>query len=145
MPATSRPAPDAAGRPVTYVASHLVDRKPGTAWRMDGDGTGSTLVFTFDRLVTFTSVGLVNGYAKVDPVDGTDRYPQMRRILRVTWTFDGASPVPQFLADGDHTPQSIPVAPVTARVVSLSIDATTLPGEAGFDWTPISEVYLTGR
>jgi hypothetical protein len=70
---------------------------------------------------------------------------RMLIILQVTWTFDGGSPISQSLSDGYPAPQSISVPSVIAQTVTLTIDATTAPGQAGFDWTPISEVYLRGR
>ena len=143
VPATSSPAPDAGNNQVTYDAAHLVDGDPATAWRMDGDGAGSSLRLDFDVPTTFHRIGLINGYTKIDPYDSTDRYPQMRRITQVTWNLDGRT-FTQLLQDGNQSPQLIDVPDVTATSITLTIDATTGPGVAALDYTPISEVQLLG-
>jgi len=143
VPATSSPAPDAGNNQVTYDAAHLVDGDPATAWRMDGDGAGSSLRFDVDGPTTFHRIGLINGYTKIDPYDSTDRYPQMRRITQVTWNLDGRT-FTQLLHDGNQSPQLIDVPDVTATSITLTIDATTGPGVAALDYTPISEVQLLG-
>jgi hypothetical protein len=143
VPAISAPAPDAAGHQVTYAAAHLMDGDLTTAWRMNG--AGATLEFDFDQPVTLYQIGLVNGYAKTDPYDGTDRYPQMRRIVRVTWDFDGRAEVVQNLLDHTETPPLMAVPGVRVQTVRLTIDATTTPGQSSLDYTPISELYLLGQ
>jgi hypothetical protein len=145
VPTTSTPAPDAAGNQITYEKDNLVDGDPATAWRMDGDGRGAVLRFTFDQPVRLSQVGLINGYAKTDPTDGTDRYAQMRRITHVTWTFDDGRTMRQALQDGVRTEQLADVPDLTVRSVTLRIDATARPPrKRGLDYTPISEVYLMG-
>ena len=145
VPGTSAPASDAAGRQIAYDAAHLVDGDLATAWRMDGDGSGQTLELTFTEPTALRAVGLVNGYAKIDPSDGTDRYPQMRRIAKITWRFDGQAAVSEELVDGDRTSQLIVVPEVTVRTVTATIDQTVPPGDPALDYTPISELYLLGR
>lgn len=143
-PSTAPDSADAGGRTTSYAAANVLDGKPSTAWRSEGDATGETLVFTFDAPVRLTQVGLVNGFAKVDPYDGTDRYEQGRRITAVTWTFrtaTGPVTVRQSLRDGDRRVQTTTVAPVEVTEVDLTIDRTTRPGAGGrFDRTAISDV-----
>ncbi|WP_432513407.1 NADase-type glycan-binding domain-containing protein [Kineococcus sp. SYSU DK001] len=143
-PSTSPDSADAAGRTTGYDVENVLDGSPSTAWRTEGDATGSTLTFTFDGTVRLTEVGLVNGFAKVDPYDGTDRYEQGRRITAVTWTFrTAAGPVPvrQTLRDGDRGVQRLTVTPVEATAVDLTIEDVTRPGAGGrFDRTAISDV-----
>ncbi|GAA0305004.1 hypothetical protein GCM10009528_22780 [Kineococcus aurantiacus] len=144
VPGTSPDSADAGGRTTSYAAANVLDGRPSTAWRTEGDATGSTLTFTFARTVRLTEVGLVNGFAKVDPYDGTDRYQQGRRITAVTWTFltpTGPVRVPQRLTDGDRRLQRLNVAPVEVTSVELTIDAVTSPGAGGrFDRTAVSDV-----
>jgi hypothetical protein len=42
--------------------------------RCPGSAVGHQLVYDFGSPVTLTSVGLVREYAKVDPVDGSNRF-----------------------------------------------------------------------
>jgi hypothetical protein len=145
-PSTSPDSADSGGRTTDYAAANVLDADPATAWRMEGNGSGSSLTFRFDAPVRITEVGLVNGFAKVDPYDGTDRYEQGRRILAVTWTFDsptGPVTVQQQLVDGDRDLQLVPVAAVETSSVTLTIDAVTSPGAGGlFDRTAISDVQF---
>ncbi len=79
---------------------------------------GQRLTFTFDATTHLTSVGLIGGYVKVDPLTGVDRFPQNHRVRQVRWTFSDGSTVTQDLADSRDL-QSIPV------------DVTTTIGDAG--------------
>lgn len=145
-PSTSADSADAAGRTTSYEAANMLDANPRTAWRTEGSAAGSTLTFAFESPVRITQVGLVNGFAKVDPADGTDRYPQGRRITAVTWTFQTAAgpvAVGQSLRDGVRDLQQVDVAAVEATSVDLTIDAVTSPGAGGrFDRTAISDVQF---
>lgn len=140
-PATSGPSVDGAGNTTTYQAGHMLDGDPTTAWRMDGDGTGVVLTFVLDRPRTITSLGLINGYAKTDPVTGEDRYAQNRRILAVTWTVAGRT-IEQDLSDGTAQLQAVSFPAVTASTIRLRIDAVTAPGIARYDHTVISDVLI---
>lgn len=135
---------------VSYAARNVLDDDPSTAWRVPGDGVDQFLTFTFAEPREVTRVGLVPGYAKVDPVDGTDRFVQNRRITSVVWV----------LGDGVEVPQTIPSppgremvlhdleAPVETTEVVLRITGSTPPGGDGVDprdFAPISEVLLEGR
>lgn len=141
VPATSPDAVDGANRLVGYQASHLLDGRPSTAWRADGDLAGQVLTFTFDRPREITTAGLVNGYAKVDPVTGADRYAQSRRITQVTWTIEGQQIV-QELVGHDREAQTVSFPPVVTQQVSMRIDDVTAPGDPRFDQTVISDVVL---
>lgn len=142
-PATSADSVDGAGARTSYEASHLLDGDPTTAWRMDGDGTGAVLTFTLDTARPITTLGLINGYAKTDPVTGEDRYAENRRILAVTWSIGGRT-IEQDLIDGTGQVQAVTFPAVTAAIVRLRIDAVTVPGEARFDHTVISDVLIAG-
>jgi len=126
-PRTSGDSTDAVGRTTTYAAANLLDGNTGTAWRMEGDGTGTTLRFTFGQVQQITEVGLVNGVAKVDPHDGAD-------------------PVTQRLVDGTRDLQLLAVPPVSAREVTLTIgEATRSGGGSRYDRTALSEVRFAQR
>jgi hypothetical protein len=141
---SAEPSVDDSGTVTTFEPANLIDGKPGTAWRMDGDGTGSRITLTWDREVTISAVGLINGYAKRDPRSGQDRYPQQRRILQVTWSVGGAPAVAQELTDDTTAPQSLALPePLVGTTLELSIDEVTEPGDR--DYTAISEVLAIGR
>jgi hypothetical protein len=64
----------------------------------------------------------------------------MRKITSVMWTFDGgATKAQQFAAEAEL--QTVSVDVVTTAV-TVEIKGTTPPG--GLDYTPISEISLTG-
>lgn len=140
VPSTSEPTADGCGDPVSFEASHLVDRADATAWRMDGDGTGETLTLTLGGNRRVLSVGLVPGFDHVDPCDGTDRFAQNRRVTQVTWEFDDGTRVTQDLIDL-ATMQRIDVDATTKKIV-LHIDGVTADPERNF--TPISELAIRG-
>lgn len=142
--ATGRPGADVAGDPVAYDAANVLDGDPSTAWRIEGDGTGTTLTFTFDEPVAITSVGMINGYAKTDRgADGTieDWYAQNRVVTEARWDLGDGDVVEQDLGR-DTQAQRIDVATVVTRTITLTIAGVS--DAAGRDNTPISEVELFG-
>jgi hypothetical protein len=133
---------DAGGNVVTFVVGNTVDGDPTTAWRTDGDGVGETITFRFaEGPVVITEVGLIPGYAKVDPVDGTDRFFENRRIRSVEWAFDGAITQGQAFSE-DPTVQFTQISSVPTASVTLTIMETT---DGSRDATPISEIVVRGH
>lgn len=140
---TGSPGTSLAGEAVTYEVANVLDGDPGTTWRVEGDGSGETLTFTFDEEVAITSLGLVNGYAKVDEHDGerVDWYERNRVVIEVRWTFDDGSVFEQDFRR-DPAPQTVEVPATLTRSVELEIVGVS--GHNGADRTPISEVVITG-
>ena len=137
---TAHDSVDDAGTPVSYPADNVLDGDPATAWRAPGDGNGVTLEVTFATPVVLTQVGLIPGYAKLDPSTGFDRFPQNRRIVSVRWEFsDGSSAVQTF--DDAPTMQRVSVSAL-ADWARITILETTDDG--GRDFTPISDIGLWG-
>lgn len=132
---------DASGDPVSYAATNVIDGDPGTAWRTEGDGVGTTLRIQLAVPAYVTAVGLVPGYDKVDPTDGSDRFVENRRVEQVRWSFDDGSSVVQPFADARDL-QSLPITATRTSTVTIEILATTPAG--GRDFTPISEVEIDG-
>jgi hypothetical protein len=132
---------DAAGNPVRYSASNVVDGNPQTAWRAPGDGRGVTLYLDMRGSVHLTEVGLLPGYAKVDPTNGINRFYENRRVVKVRWHFSDGTTIDQAFTDKARI-QRIPVD-VTTTSVKIEIIATR-PGHPDFDYSPISEVSLLG-
>ena len=135
------------GATISYAATNMLDGDPVTCWRTPGAADDAELTFRFDRALTVTSVGLVNGYAKTSRADGReyDWYAGNRRILEVEWTFDDGTTVRQEL-DERRELQVLDVGAVETSSVRLRILTVTPPGTgpAGKDNTAISDVALTG-
>lgn len=122
----------------------MFDRDLGTAWRCEA-GTPQNITFEFGGERHITSVGLVNGYAKVDGLTTVDRYLQNHRISQVRWTFSDGTVVTQDLEDNNRGMQSIDVD-VTATSVELEVLATYPPdSDYPRDMVPISEAQLISR
>jgi hypothetical protein len=141
VPSTAAGSTDACGKDVAFDSSRLADDSSETAWRMDGDGSGKSLTLALDGSHRVVSVGLIPGYALVDPCDGSDRFAQNRRITKVTWQFDdGSAPVVQELRDAPEM-QRVAVS-AQATTVTLKIDGVTADPER--DFTAISEIDVRG-
>lgn len=123
------PATDAAGTPVNYEPALMLDGDLSTAWRCNGTGVGTTVVFTFPGGTTLAQVGLVNGYTKVDPATGDARYEEYRQITGVTWTFTDGTSVKQSLDDDDENAQVLRIPPLQTARVTATITATSEPGK----------------
>lgn len=143
VPAVAPPSRDRQNRPVRFVPANMVDGRPRTAWRMPGDGSGMTITFDLGSDVVLTEVGLINGYAKVDGADNW--YRSNRRIRQVQWEFDDGTRLTQDLTD-QRALQILDIDAVETSKVKLHLVAVTAPakGEAGRDFTAISEVRLSG-
>ncbi|MCB9372133.1 MAG: protein kinase [Microthrixaceae bacterium] len=132
---------DACGQATTYEGAQMFDGNPTTAWRTEGDGTGRRITLNLGGETLVTSVGLINGMAKVDSCDGTDRYLDQRRETAVEWTFDDGTVIAQTLDPTTRSMQRVEIETITTRV-SLRIMGTTPPGTR--DFTPISEIEVQG-
>ena len=128
--------------PIVFAPGNVLDNNPATAWRCDAPATGERLTFTFDGATHLTSVGLIGGYVKVDPLTGVDRFPQNYRVRQVRWTFSDGTSVTQDLADSREM-QTIPVD-VTTTTATLEILATYPPGDVELprEYVPIAEVQF---
>ncbi|NYJ03856.1 discoidin domain-containing protein [Petropleomorpha daqingensis] len=146
----SQPSQDAAGHPTSYEPALVLDGRPDTAWRCDGDGVGQTLEIRFGQAHDVDRVGLIPGFAKTDPADATDRYAQDRRIAAVQYTFDdGSTAVQRFDTDpADRSLQSMQVPRVhTARIditILQSVPGATVNGQPAVDKVAVSEVAFSG-
>jgi hypothetical protein len=132
---------DAAGNPISYAVGNLTDGDRQTAWRVAGDGRGETITFTLPSAVHLSRVGLVPGYAKVDPSNRVDRFPENRRVREVRWRFDDGTTVDQRFADTPEMQET--EVDTTTRSVTIEVLASR-PGTPDHDDLPISEVSLVG-
>jgi hypothetical protein len=138
------PSVDSVGNTITYEPQLTLDAVDGTAWRCAGSAVGQRLVFDFVRPVTLASMGLIPGYAKIDPADGTDRFSENRTVTSVVWWFDDGTAQAQTIPSPAPTLASVrlPAGATTSQVV-LEIIGTGNDG-AVRDFTAISEVRFTG-
>lgn len=141
-PCVLGPSEDAAGRPVTYEPVNAYDGDFTTAWRCSGDGKGVTLRLTLGQQVTLGEVGLVPGYAKIDPQSGADRYAENNRLTRVRWTFaDGTSVVQRLDGSADNQDlQTLRIPPVETDEVTIEV-LESVSGPR--DTIAISEIQLS--
>ncbi|MEL4503755.1 hypothetical protein AAEX63_02480 [Luteococcus sp. H138] len=127
--AASQPGYD--GNLVPSDAERVLDGDQTTGWRCEGKGTGQTLTFSFPEGTKVVGVRMTNGYTK--KVDGSDLYPQYRRLSRVTWSLPSMSGAyfVQELSVDDQRLQEIRIPEVDAKGgLTMRIDATTKPGRS---------------
>jgi hypothetical protein len=141
---TGDPGRDAAGRTITYEAQNMVDDDLETAWRASGYYSGESVTITLPARAEIRTVGLTNGYTKVDPTSGEDRYEAGRRIQSVTWKIEGGPSFNQDLEDGVREIQYMDIDPVQAQTIELRINQTTTPGQFTDDYTAITELFVGG-
>lgn len=118
------PAVDSNFNAVEYKAEFALSDDPETAWQCRGDGAGETLVLDLGGTFPVASVGLIPGYTKVDPHDGTEWYPLNRRLTEVRWHFDDHTTVAQELDPdpGRRDLQMLELAePIEAAMLTLEI------------------------
>ncbi|MCX6396644.1 MAG: hypothetical protein NTV23_09170 [Propionibacteriales bacterium] len=108
---------DSANRPVSYASENAIDDDPSTAWRCNGRARGETITLTLPGSVEVGEVGLVPGYAKTDPISGTDRYAENNRITRVRWFLADGVVVDQVL-DPDRADRSVQLIRVPRTATS---------------------------
>ena len=139
-------APDsqeANGTPIVFAPGNVLDRNPASAWRCAAPATGQSLTVTLAEATHLTSVGMIGGYDKKDPLTGIDRWPQNHRVRRVRWTFSDGTVVEQDLADARGM-QSIDVD-VTTTSVKIEILSTYPPsGQDPKQMVVVAEVQLIG-
>jgi hypothetical protein len=141
VPGTAANGNDACGDPTSYGAGNLTDGNAQTAWRVDGDASGEWLTIALDGPHRIRSVGLVPGYAKVDPCDGTNRFAENRRPTAVTWQFEDGTQTTQRLRDAGEM-QTVSVD-AQASIIRMRLDSVT--GNPGRDYTAVSEIAVTGN
>jgi len=134
---------EANGTPIVFSPSNVLDHNPGTAWRCPAPATGETLTVTLGGPTLLTSVGMIGGYAKVDPLTGIDRFTQNQRARQVIWRFSDGSSVTQDLADSRDM-QTIPVNVTTDFVTVEIISTYPASGPDPKNNVVVAEVQLLG-
>jgi hypothetical protein len=140
----SPPGQDSAGNPFDYGADKAIDNQTDTAWRCGHDGVGQTLTINLSRTTTLTGIGLIPGFAKVDPYDGTDRFYQSRRVSSVQYTLSDGTTINQNFDIADREVQfvSFPSHSTTSVTVTIlaSVPGSEINGKGAVDKVAISEV-----
>lgn len=137
----SRTAPDgidSAQRVIGYAADNMIDGDPSTAWRAPGTGVGETIVLEFSQPCRLSSVRLLNGYQKTDPIDNTDRWKQNRRVSKLEIRAGAGATV----ADLDISTKRWQVVDVgTSGVSQISLQILgSAPAKSARDYIAISEI-----
>lgn len=127
---------DASGGAVSYAAGNLLDGYSDTAWRVAGDGIGTTITLQLSERSTIHRVGILPGYDKVDASSGDDRWTQNRRPTLVEWAFDDGTTITRSLEDA-RTFQWFDVEAVSSTVTITFLDSTALPER---DFLAVSEL-----
>jgi hypothetical protein len=131
---------DACGNAVPFDPARVADGQTTSAWRVAGSGVGQVLTLSYHGRVHVRRIGLLPGYAKIDPCDGSDRFTENRVVRTVEYRFDDGTTVVQEL-DARPEVQYVDVDVVTGTV-AITVLATSPPGAR--DYTVISEVEVYG-
>jgi serine/threonine-protein kinase len=140
------PGIDAQQNVVRYDPQYAVDGRPDTTWRVDGDGANQWIQLEFASEAGVTAIGIIPGYDKIDPTDGTDRFFQNRIVKLARFEFSGGQVVRASFSR-DRTMQLVPIGGIRTRSIRIVIEETYPPPPAeqgGRDFTPISEVQVQG-
>jgi hypothetical protein len=150
---TAPSAQDAGGRTYTYNPENAVDGDRGTAWQVEGDGSGEYILIEYEEPVVVNSVGMIPGYDKIDPISGTDRFYQRNVVEEAEIEFsDGSSVEAEF--DREPQVQFTEVPETETEYVRITIldtyppengpDGAAVDNSTPVDITAISEVEVEG-
>ncbi|HWS31155.1 MAG TPA: hypothetical protein VN408_00275 [Actinoplanes sp.] len=137
---TADSAQDAGGSTVTFDADNVADNDPETAWRTPGTGIGESLTFTFSRPVHLTSVGVIPGYAKLDPTSGVNRFTENRRVEQARFDFGGGIVNDYSFSDSTES-QTYTIEMITDSVTVTILDSTD---KTKRNYTALSEIAFYG-
>lgn len=137
---------DSCGNAVAYPASNVIDGNPATAWRVLGDGVGSSLEIQLSRPYLVSEIALVIGYAKRDPcAANVDRWPQGYHITGLALSFDDGSVQNVVVSDSRELQQiRLPQAVRTERIRLLITSSREPSVDFAIRYTAISELSLVG-
>jgi hypothetical protein len=135
---------------VSFSAANLFDGTLERAWApVSDDGRGERVVMTLGRPEQLSSVGLIPGYARIEPDSdqgcaSTDRFERNRIIRRVRWEFSDGSAYEQEFSP-TRKMQSVSIDEVTSTVTLVILETSVPAGSDVDDDTLISEVSLQAR
>jgi hypothetical protein len=103
---------------------------------------GQQIELRFAGPSRLSRIGIVPGYAKTDPSDGTDRYLQNRRLASVRYEFEGGSVTVNLDTDpGARQPQYTDLTAVTSYVRIVIQDS--VPGGQSGTQPPVEKVAVS--
>lgn len=148
----SATAPDGQNRctppgTTSYSVTNLVDGKPDTAWRVEGDAAGVYIDIRFAEPVVLQELRMIPGYAKTDPCDTSLYWCIINRIpKRVRLTFDNNVSRDITLEEQCELQRITWEQPQTTRTVRIEVLDTYPPSSTvqQRDFTPISDIQLWG-
>jgi hypothetical protein len=137
---TAKSGVDASGKKVDYKSKNMTDGDKTTTWRCDGTATGETITLKLPKGTQVAEVGLIPGYAKTDPADGSDRYRQNNRITKVRWTIGDTELVQEMSGSAaDRRMRTMRVPRTPADEIELAILEVT---KGPRNTTAISEIRV---
>ncbi len=137
---TAKSGVDASGKKVDYKSKNMTDGDKTTTWRCNGTATGETISLKLPKGTEVAEVGLVPGYAKTDPADGSDRYRQNNRITKVRWIIGDTELVQEMSgSSSDRSMRTMRVPRSPADEIELEILAVT---KGPRNTTAISEIRV---
>ena len=137
---TAKSGVDASGKKVDYKSKNMTDGDKATTWRCGGTATGETINLKLPQGTQVAEVGLVPGYAKTDPADGSDRYRQNNRITKVRWTIGDTEVVQEMSGSAsDRSMRALRVPRTPADRIELEILEVT---KGPRNTTAISEIRV---
>lgn len=137
---TSSASVDGAGTRVEYVAANTIDADPTTAWRCDGDAVGASLTLVLPAGTEVGELGLIPGYAKIDPSSGADRFTENNRITKVRWTLADGTEIVQELDPTQRTVQYLRIPRTASGTVNVQVLAVD---QGSRNRTAISEIVVS--
>jgi CHAT domain-containing protein len=136
---------------VEYKLANLVDGRGDTTWQVAGTGVGEWIELKYDEPIKVGRVGIIPGYDKTDPCDGTDRFYQMYVVRKARFQFSDGSRIEE---DFERKPKMQFVNVPDTETISIRITILDTyppgekPGESPYDYTlgkaAISEVKVEG-
>ena len=140
----ANPSQDSEGNPISYEPDKAIDGNISTAWRISGDGIAEWIYLDYGHNVELYEIGIIPGYAKIDPHDGTDRFSQNYVIKKIRLEFStGASKI--FTFSYNREMQYIDVEGIETTFIRIVILETYSPrAENYWSYTPISEIVTVG-
>jgi hypothetical protein len=141
---TYPPGVDGKNQPVTYEPQKAVDGDPSTAWRCPGAG-GHTIELHGTGLAS--DLGLIPGYAKVDPATGVNRFTDNHTVTQVIWRLRQGTTTVQIVQDiPDPTPSMAWIhlpGNYSYDDITVTVTGTGNPTSRQ-DSTPISSIAVWG-
>lgn len=135
---------DGCGTANTYDPAKAIDGQTDTAWRVQGSGGGEWIELSFREPMQVAEVGIVAGFDKIDPCDGTDRFFQGRIVRKARLEFDGGERVEVALL-AVRSIQYVTIPDIlTQRLRIVILETSQLP-ENGRDLAAISEIDVQAR